>query len=286
MNKIALSLFTAVLLTGLCVAQTSADTQASGSAAQSTSVSADKGGAQASSNASATASQAADVSGKNGSAQTASQLQAGSTVQAELTKPVDARKNKVGDEVVAKTTQDVKSDGKIVLPKGSKVIGKVTQVQAREKGQQESQLGIAFDHAILKNGTQMPVAFTIQAISASQAAASAAMADDSMMASGNSSGMATASGPAPGRGGLVGGATSTAGSVVNTAGSTAGATLNTTNAAGGLTTTSQGVVGLPALTLSSAASSSTSAGSTISSNNTNVHLDSGTRMVLRVNGRQ
>jgi hypothetical protein len=78
--------------------------------------------------------------------------------------------------------------------------------------------------------------------------------------------------------------------VVNTAGSAAGGSLNTTHPAGAgvagdLTSTSQGVVGLPGLTLSSAtaASSSISAGSVISSNSSNVRLDSGTRMVLKVN---
>jgi len=84
-----------------------------------------------------------------------------------------SRKNKPGDEVIAKTTQDVKSDGKVVLPKGSKIVAKVTQAQARAKGQDESQLGIAFDHAILKDGSQMPVSFAIQAVGNSESAASA-----------------------------------------------------------------------------------------------------------------
>ncbi|HEY6181818.1 MAG TPA: hypothetical protein VIW67_06195 [Terriglobales bacterium] len=287
MNKLAVSLFSAVLLGSICLAQTSADRQSSGSASQATSVSADKSGAQAGSSTSAAASQVANVSNKNASASAANQLHAGSTVQAELTKPVDVRKNKVGDDVVAKTSHDVKSEGKVVLPKGSRIVGKITQAQARAKGQEQSQLSIAFDHAILKDGTQMPVAFTIQALSSSQAATSAAMAGDSMAMGGGGSAMAAGSDPS--RGGLLGGVASTSGSVVTTAGSAAGATLNTANAGAdlgaGLTANSQGVVGLPGLQLSSAVSSSTNVGSTISSNSTNVHLDSGTRMVLRVNGQ-
>jgi hypothetical protein len=287
MNKLTLSLFTAALLTGISIAQTSTDIQSSGSASQSTSVSADKSGVRAGSNTSATASQASDVSSKAVQAQDASQLQAGSTVQAELTKPVDARKNKVGDEVVAKTTQDIKSDGKVVLPKGAKIVGKVTQVQARAKGRHESQLGIAFDHAILKDGTQIPVALTIQAVSVSHAAA-AAMEEDSMMARNDFSGMGSLTVPISARGGLVGGVASTTGSVVNTAGNTAATTLNAATSAGvngNLSSTSQGVIGLPGVTLSSAAVNSASAGSTISSNSTNVRLGSGTRMVLLVNGQ-
>jgi hypothetical protein len=265
--------------------------QTGASASQDTSVSANKSGVQAGSNTSANGAQQTAVSGKNGQAQaeTTGQLQAGSTVQAELTKPVDARKNKKGDEVVARTTQDVKSNGQIVLPKGSKIVGHVTDVQAREKGQQESHVAIAFERAVSKNGTQMPVALTLQAIGSSQT--SAAM-DDSMagstMADENMSRTATSSGSAT-RGAL-GGVTSTPGRVVNTAGSAAGGTLNGVQSAGagvagGLTSTSQGVVGLPGLTLSSAASNSTSAGSVINSNTSNVHLDSGTRMILHATGQ-
>src|SRR5258708_25355688 len=196
MKRTVVSFLLAVLLSAVCLAQSSAGGQAGGSAWQNTSASADKSGAQASSTSSAEAASQANASGKHGSAQaaSASQLQAGSTVQAELTKPVDVRKNKPGDEVVAKTTQDVKSEGHVVLPKGSKIIGRVTQAQARAKGQEESQLGMAFDHAILKDGTQVPAAFTIQAIgrSESEAAAATAAETDGMMTGGNAGGMTSA----------------------------------------------------------------------------------------------
>src|SRR6266849_6973152 len=243
MKKIVFSMLAVALLTGISLAQGSAESQTSGSASQSTSASADKSGAQATA---------------------ANQVAAGSTIQATLAKPVDARKNKAGDEVAAKTTEDVKSNGKVVLPKGSKIVGHVTDVQAREKGQQESHVAIAFERAVSKNGTQMPLALTLQAIGSSQTSAAmddsmagSTMADENMPRTATSSGSATR--------GALGGVTSTPGRVVNTAGSAAGGTLNGVQSAGagvagGLTSTSQGVVGLPGLTLSSAASNSTSAG--------------------------
>jgi hypothetical protein len=297
MNRITILVFSAVLLAGMCWAQSSAGAQANASASQNTQVSADKSGAQATSTTNANASQAATASGKSGEVSAANQLAAGSTVQAELTKPVDVRKNKPGDEVVAKTTQDVKSEGHVVIPKGSKIVGRVTQAQARAKGQEESQLGMAFDHAVLKDGTQVPVAFTIQAIgrSESEAAAATAAETDGMMAGGGAGGMTSAGGSAgmQGRGGL-GGVTSTAGGVVNSTGSVAGGAVNTagsagagvtggaTGVAGNLGATSQGVVGLPGMTLSSADSSMAGVGSVISSKESNVRLDSGTRMILGV----
>jgi hypothetical protein len=294
MNRIMILVFSAVLLAGMCWAQSSGGAQASASASQNTQVSADKSGAQASSTTDANASQAATASGKNGEVSAANQLAAGSTVQAELTKPVDVRKNKPGDEVVAKTTQDVKSEGHVVIPKGSKIVGRVTQAQARAKGQEESQLGMAFDHAVLKDGTQVPAAFTIQAIgrSESEAAAATAAETDGMMAGGSAGGMTSGGGGAgmQGRGGL-GGVTSTAGGVVNNTGSVAGGAVNTAgNAGAGVTggvtgnlgATSQGVVGMPGMTLSSATSSMAGVGSVISSKESNVRLDSGTRMILGV----
>jgi hypothetical protein len=283
MNKITISLFATILSTGVCAAQGSGSVQTSGSASQDTSVSAGKSGAQASS--STSASQSTSAAARNGQMQSGAQLQTGSTVQAELTKPIDVRKNKPGDEIIAKTTQDVRSKGHVIVPRGSKIIGHVTQAQARAKGQEESQLGIAFDHVILKDGTRMPVAFAIQAIARSEADAAASAEHDAMMA-GNAGGTTMAAGNAGAQARGMGGVVGTSGSVVNTAGSAPGATLSTATRAGadvtGLSSNSQGAVGLPALNLSSAVSGSSRAGSVISSRSSNVRLDSGTRMILQV----
>jgi hypothetical protein len=98
-------------------------------------------------------------------------------------------------------------------------------------------------------------------------------------------------------GGVASTAGATAGSVVNTAGSAsgnAGGTLNgaarSTGAVGGLTSTgslasnSSGVFGLQGLSIDSAASNATQ-GSMIVSSTKNVHLDSGTQMLLTVSGQ-
>jgi len=288
MKKFVL-LLAGTVFTGICLAQTSAQSQTTTTASQDTAVSAGKSGAQASSSGSATASQDAKVANKAAQAQasTAGQLQSGSTMHAVLIKPVDARKAKPGDEVVARSTQDVKSDGHVVIPKGSKIVGHVTEAKARSQGNTESALGIAFDHAVLKNGTQMPVALAIQAIAAGQANAAAAV-DDGVMANQSAGGQSSVTGRSPS--GLVSGVGSTAGRVVNTTGAQAGSTLNTAasstgSVAGGLSSASHGAVGLPGLTLSSDASSSTNA-SVISSKNSNVRLDSGTEMILSVKSTQ
>lgn len=283
MKRILVSLFAGAVLAGLCVAQ-SAESQASGSVSGQTSATAGQSSAQAEGNASAAASQAAQASEKNAQVASAGQLQAGSTVQAELVKPVDARKNKVGDEVLAKTTHDLKSEGRVVVPKGAKLVGHVTEVKAHSKNSAASELGIAFDHAILKNGTEVPLSLSIQALGRGQA--SAAAMEDGTIAASNAGAMGSAGAAASG-GGVLGGVRSTAGGVMNTAGNTVGAAANTAGAAGGVATgslsaSSQGVVGLPGLSLSTQTSTSANA-SVISSQGSNVHLDSGTEMILRVN---
>jgi hypothetical protein len=269
-----------------------AGTQGSGQA----SVQAGQTQAQASGNASA----ASAVSAQNGQANAS--LASGTAFNAALSSPVDSRKCKPGDPVNARTTEAAKSEGKTVIPKGSKLVGHVTQASARAKGESESALGIVFDKAILKNGQEIPLNnVTIQAIASAESSASAAGADMDTM--GGMGASAAGSGVAGGRGAL-GGVTSAAGGAVGTvtntaanAGGVAGGAVNSAanaggsiasaskgavgglNAAGHLTSNSQGVFGLNGLNLNAAGSNATQ-GSVITSAGKNVHLDSGTRMLL------
>jgi len=250
--------------------------------------------AQASGNASAAAS------AQNGQANAS--LASGTAFNAALSSPIDSKKCKAGDPVNAHTTEAAKSEGKTVIPKGAKLVGHVTQASARGKGESESALGIVFDKAILKNGQEIALTnVTIQAIASAESSASAAGAD--MDAMGGMGASAAGSGMAGGRGAL-GGVSSAAGGAVGTvtntaanAGGVAGGTLNSAasaggsiagaskgavgglNAAGQLSSNSQGVFGLNGLNLSAAGSNATQ-GSVITSAGKNVHLDSGTRMLL------
>src|SRR5579863_637654 len=63
--------------------------------------------------------------------QAASKLPAGTTICAEFSKSLDARKLKVGDPVEARTTLAVLSQGMVVIPEGSKIAGHVTQAVQR-----------------------------------------------------------------------------------------------------------------------------------------------------------
>jgi len=282
-----------VLSTCTAAAQTSASAQAGASTQSQNSVQANKSGVQANSKSSASTSASAN------SGNSSENLNNGTKVDATLSKSLDAKRSKVGDPVEARTAQDVKQDGKVVLKRGTRLEGHVTQAQARASGQTQSQLGIVFDHAVLKNGQEVPFGASIQALAAAQSAAAAtAGADDALVSGG---GVGAVSGSSRGGGGLVGGVASTAGAttgaVVNTASpvsSTAGGTLSaaarSTGAVGGLTSTgrlasnSNGVFGLEGLSIDSAASSATQ-GSLIVSSTKNVHLDGGTQLLLNATGQ-
>jgi len=306
MKRILPIILAGIFGAGTATAQSSASVQAGASAQSQSSVQAGKSGAQASGNESSSAS-ASGLAGAKAGKGTAdnshgseqANIANGTKIDAKLANSLDAKKSKPGDRVEARTTQDVKENGKVVLKKGTRLTGHVTQAQARASGQSQSQLGIVFDHAVLSNGQEVPFNATIQALAAAQSSTSAAAGADDMMASGG--GMGAVSGTARGGGGLVGGVASTAGatagSMVNTASSVplnAGGTLNSaagaTGAVGGLTSAgslasnSSGVFGLEGLSLDSAASSATQ-GSMIVSSTRNVHLDRGTQMLLRASGR-
>jgi hypothetical protein len=76
----------------------------------------------------------------------------------------------------------------------------VTEVQARSKAQSKSKLGIAFDHLLLKEGSQVPLAASIQAIAQVESSATAA-GDYDQPAMGSAGGMGGRSGLASARGG-------------------------------------------------------------------------------------
>lgn len=295
MYRAGISIVAGALFAIGAVAQPQAGAQAGAQASGQTSAQAGKTQAQAG----ASSSTSAGVAAQNGQANAA--LASGTTFNAELSSPMDSKKCKPGDAVNGKTTEAVKSEGKTVIPKGSKLVGHVTHASARAKGEAESSLGIVFDKAILKNGEEIPLSVAIQALASAQGSASAAGSEMDTM--GGLSGSAAGSGAAGGRGGL-GGVTSAAGgavgTVTNTAanvGGAAGGAVNSTanaagnvagaskgavgglNAAGQLSSNSQGVFGLNGMNLNAAASNATQ-GTVITSAGKNVHLDSGTRMLL------
>jgi len=113
--------------------------------------------------------------------QASASLSQATAVSAELSKKIDTKDAKAGDQVVAKTTSEGRLADGTRLPKGSKLVGHVTDVQAKSHDNRDSHLAFAFDRAVLKDGREVPVRATMQSLSAP--AAMAANSSDDMMAS-------------------------------------------------------------------------------------------------------
>jgi hypothetical protein len=203
-----------------------------------------------------------------------------------LTKTIDAKNAKTGDEVVAKVTQDMKtSNGEVLVPKDTKVVGHVTEAQARDNEQKESQVGIAFDRAVMKSGNEMQMPMSIQAIIGPQDNGS--QSNQNSTASGSGYGQEPRAGTGTnqntGRSGGMGGSTPTpTPSPSAGAGNAPSGTQEGTNARPPITSQTEGVVGISDLKLTMAAPTPNQ-GSVVSSEKNNVKLESGTLMLLRVN---
>lgn len=103
---------------------------------------------------------------KASSAASSSALSAGRVIYAELTQTIEARKAKIGEPIAAKVTLAVLSRGKVLIADGAKISGHVTEAKRRSKKNPESVLGIVFDRAELKEGGELRLALTVQAVGA------------------------------------------------------------------------------------------------------------------------
>lgn len=216
-------------------------------------------------------------------------LASNTALAAQLENSLDARRAKVGDKVVLKTTQAVKQNGEVIVPKGAKLIGHVTEVQQRTKSNGESRLGVAFDR-LQKGALDMPITASI--VSITQARSQTRAHDSSLgsetMSSSSTSTTTRSSGGAQGSGGLLGGVGNTVGGVVNTTTSTVGNVAGTTTGAvgstvGATTSTAGNLTGsLKGLQITESNNASAEGGSTLSLNSGNLRLESGATFSLLV----
>jgi hypothetical protein len=224
------------------------------------------------------------------SANATPRLAPGSVIPVRLTKTIDAKKAKSGDEVDARVTQDMKTtSGQVLVPKDTVVVGHITEAQPRSKEQQESQVGIAFDHAVMKSGGDLSVPMSIQAVIGTPPLnpSNAGNGDNTGGGAPPPSAMPSGGGATPGNTsdrspGMGAGPPSGAPNSPTTTGQwPSAASSSSTSANPPITASTQGVVGISNLKLSATANSPQ--GSVVSSDKSNVKLANGTFMLLRVN---
>jgi hypothetical protein len=174
-----------------------------------------------------------------------------------LLKPVDAGTAKPGDPVTARVIEPGHG-----LVKGTKVVGHVVAVKARGEEQPSSELVIAFTSTIDAHGKESPFSGEIASVARAQGAAPPTDAGAGDMGVPSPS-MGTRG--APSRGGRSGGG------IIGPPAS------NTPNASG----SADEKPDTASFTLQQRGN-----GSVISSNSQNVHLDAGTKLLLKVTGSE
>jgi hypothetical protein len=82
------------------------------------------------------------------------------SVRVELAKPLEAKKVKPGDRILAELMEPLAFDDAVLAPRGAKIQGRVVAIQRVEGN---SALILTFEHAIVK-GTRVPLTVAVKAI--------------------------------------------------------------------------------------------------------------------------
>jgi hypothetical protein len=215
-------------------------------------------------------------------------LDSGTRLTGQLQNTVDVRHAKVGDEVMLKTTQAIKSGGRTVVSKGSRLVGHVTEVAQKSKDNSESRIGILFDR-LERGSLQTPIAATITSITSGSANVHASNDDlfaSDTMAGGSASSTSSSRSSSSGNGGLLGGVggvvnstTSTVGSTVGSTTAAVGSTVNSTTSAVGNSASSAGR-SLGGIQISQSSTTAVEGSSVVSLQGGNLRLEKGTNFNL------
>ncbi|HEX8708475.1 MAG TPA: hypothetical protein VF723_09555 [Pyrinomonadaceae bacterium] len=227
-------------------------------------------GTRASASASSTTSAAANGKAVN--------LQSGTRLAGQLQNTLDVRRARVGDQVVLKTTEAIRANGRTVVNKGARLIGHVSEVSRSERGRGESRLGLVFDR--LESGSlETPINATITSVT--QVASRTRVGDDGLGSDArarSSSSSRSSSRQGSNNGGLLGGVAGTVGGVLDTAGSTVGSAAGAAGETVGDVSRAAG-----GIRISQSTSASAEGGSTLSLTGDNLRLEKGTSFRLTLN---
>lgn len=201
-------------------------------------------------------------------------IASGTRLAAELENTLDVRRARVGDRVVLKTTEAIKENGSTVVKKGSRLIGRVTDVQQRGSGRAESSVSLLFDR--LESGSlSTPITATINSITQARARSDYDNNRTSTDADLRSSSSARTTQQQRSGGGLLGGVTNSVGGVLDTTRQTVGSTVNATGQTVGNT--------VGAIRIEQSVGADVEGGTTLSLTGDNLRLEKGATFRLTLN---
>ncbi len=235
---------------------------------------------------------AAFAAGTTDSSGASAALDAGSEICATLDRTVDAGITKLGTEVTAKVVRNLEVAGKVVVPKGTKLVGRVTRAEVRKSrgsagGISASEFVVVFDRAELRDGTKLTFNGEVVGVGAPRSS------NRGVNVGGNATDRMTR-GVEPGGGGLLGGISGRPGTATRQTSERASDTVDeeqgdktarSAGAQGGfdgkgeLMAGSRGVFGLEDLELAASADGNV-AGDVLLSREQNVRLERGTQLLV------
>jgi hypothetical protein len=210
-------------------------------------------------------------------------------INGELVTKIDSKNAKAGEPIVVKTTEKATTADGVVIPKGSRILGHVTDVQPHSKQNPNAKLTLQFDQAQLKGGQTLPIKSVLGSVAPAAGSASANQVDPFGTGAPGATGTTPAGSPT---GASPGGSPGMAPTqTTQTQGSTAAMMSNSANNApkAGTVVSTQGNVaikttGIPGVLIAANANGqpfSNASGALLGAQQ-NVHLDGGTQMVLAI----
>lgn len=88
----------------------------------------------------------------------------GTAFNAVLSDTLDTQRAKAGDLVTAEAAEDVTYERSVILPKGTRIVGRVLRVTSGGRGKAGSAIFVQFDKAVLKDGQEVMLNAGIQAL--------------------------------------------------------------------------------------------------------------------------
>jgi hypothetical protein len=214
-------------------------------------------------------------------------------VEGELEQKIDSRTAEAGDAVILRTTEQATTADGAEIPKGSKMVGRIVDVTSAEKDSDNAKITIQFEKAELKDGKTLAIKSVLQSV-APGAGDDAAAPPVGTGRSATFSGASAAAGASH----FVSDNPMGGSAVVNEAPSETAASHVTPprNATGGSTTPRVGTVvaqqgnidirttSIPGVMIATDATGQpfSNASGVLLGSRQNVHLDSGTHMVLAI----
>ena len=86
-----------------------------------------------------------------------SKVPGGTKLKIILETPIDEITSMVDDEVTARTAENIEIDGKIVIPAGSTVVGKISEIDLAKRLHKAGNVRIEFKNLTMPDGRQVPI---------------------------------------------------------------------------------------------------------------------------------